>query len=78
MRKVNKDRNMPIGDLKKVDDFLPPPEKLVVPQETMKITISLSKSSVNFFKRQAKRHHIKYQRMIRQLLDRYAMRYSHA
>jgi len=78
MRKLNKDRNMPIGNLKKVDDFLPPPEKLVVPQETMKITISLSKSSVNFFKRQAKRHHIKYQRMIRQLLDRYSMRYSHA
>lgn len=77
-RKINKDTNMPIGKLTRVDDFLPPPEELVVPQDTVKVTISLSKSSVDFFKKQASMHHIKYQRMIRQLLDRYALRYLHA
>lgn len=62
----------------KIDDFLPPPEKLVIPQETVKVTIFLSKSSIDFFKRQAKRYHTKYQKMIRQLVDRYTVLYSRA
>jgi hypothetical protein len=76
MKKIKKDPNMPVGKLTRVDDFLPPPEKLVPPKEAVKITISLSKSSVAFFKEQAKLHHVKYQQMIRQLIDRYASRYQ--
>jgi len=74
MIKKNKNYNddMPIGELKRVKDFLPSPEELVYPEENVKITISLSRKSVNFFKQHAKLRHIKYQRMIRQLLDRYA------
>ncbi|NQT47323.1 MAG: CopG family transcriptional regulator [Candidatus Omnitrophica bacterium] len=75
-RKIDPDK--PYGRLKRVDDFLPPPEKLVLPQETVKITISLSHASVVFFKKQAKHHHTKYQKMIRKLLDGYAARYSQA
>ncbi len=70
------DHDMPIGKLTRVKDFLPPPEGLVFPRETVKITISLSKVSVEFFKRQARQHHIKYQQMIRELLDRYATNFS--
>ena len=70
------DRDMPIGKLKRVKDFLPPPGQLVVPDETVKITISLKKSSVSFFKNQAHKNRTKYQKMIRELLDRYAMQYS--
>lgn len=71
------DEDMPIGKLTRVKDFLPPPDQLVLPQEeVMKVTIALNRSSVNFFKRQAKKHHTKYQRMIRQVLDRYASRYE--
>ena len=70
---VNSD--MPIGELKRVKDFLPPPEHLVVPEETIKVTLSLTKSSLQFFKREAKRHHTKYQKMIRALVDRYAHQY---
>ncbi|MFC1620893.1 CopG family transcriptional regulator [Candidatus Omnitrophota bacterium] len=70
------DPDMPIGKLTRVKDFLPPPEELVFPRETVKVTISLSKSSIEFFKRQARQHHIKYQKMIRELLDRYAAQYS--
>ncbi len=62
----------------RIVDFLPPPEKLVIPQEAVKVTISLSKSSVDFFKQEARQYHTKYQRMIRQLVDRYAMQYSQA
>lgn len=76
MRKKTNDPNKPVGKMARVDDFLPPPDKLVIPQETVKVTLSLSKSSVNFFKRQARLQHIKYQKMIRQLVDRYAKQYS--
>jgi hypothetical protein len=76
MRKKTNDPNKPVGKMTRVGDFLPPPDKLVIPQETVKITLSLSKSSVNFFKHQAKLQHIKYQKMIRQLVDRYAKQYS--
>ena len=75
-KKIGPDR--PIGNMTRIDDFLPPPEKLVIPEDTVKITIFLSKSSVEFFKHYAQRHHIKYQKMIRQLLDRYAKLYSKA
>ena len=78
MRKKRRNPNKPIGRMIRIDDFLPPPEKLIIPEETVKITISLSKLSIDFFKHQAKQHHTKYQKMIRQLLDRYATRYSQA
>lgn len=77
MRKKAYNTDMPIGKLIKVKDFLPPPAELVIPEKTTKITISLNKESVDFFKHQAQRYHTKYQRMIREIVDRYAMRYSH-
>ena len=76
--KKDADWEMPVGKLTRVRDFLPPPSRLVVKQETAKVTIALEKSSVDFFKRQAKKNHTKYQRMIRELLDRYASHYSRA
>lgn len=76
MRKKIIDINKPIGKMTLIDDFLPPPNELIIPEKTIKITISLSKASVDFFKRQAKQHHTKYQKMIRQIVDKYAARYS--
>ena len=61
----------PIEALEVVDDFLPPPEQLAFSDETVKVTISLSKESVRFFKDEAKKHNTKYQKMIRRLLDAY-------
>lgn len=74
-RNKDSDWEMPIGKLTEIPNFLPPPAELAVPDDTVKITISLRKESVDFFKRQAAKHHTKYQRMIRELLDRYASRY---
>ncbi|MCZ6548302.1 MAG: CopG family transcriptional regulator, partial [Deltaproteobacteria bacterium] len=48
------------------------PEDLVFKEENIKVTMSLSKSSVEFFKREAKKHRTQYQKMIRRLLDLYA------
>ena len=61
----------PIGPVKVVPDFLPSPEELAFKEDTVKITITLSKESVEFFKQEAKRHHMQYQKMIRRLLDAY-------
>jgi predicted DNA binding CopG/RHH family protein len=63
--------NGPIGDVKVVRDFLPAPSDLVFREEQVKVTIGLSKASVDFFKEKARRHHTQYQKMIRRLLDLY-------
>ena len=52
--------------------MLPSPEDLAFKEDTVKVTIVLSKSSVDFFKREAKTHDTKYQKMIRRLLESYA------
>ena len=65
----------PIGKVKIVDDFLPHPKELVLKEETAKITISLTKSSIEFFKNEAEKYHTNYQTMIRILVDKYASRY---
>jgi hypothetical protein len=57
---------------KPLKDFLPPPDKLVLRESNVKVTLSLSSRSVNFFKREAKKQHVPYQRMIRALVDAYA------
>lgn len=53
-----------------VDD-LPSLEDLANREETVKVTIALSKLSVEFFKREARSRRTQYQRMIRRLLDEY-------
>ena len=63
--------NEPIGDPKVIRDFLPSPEELAFRDEDVKITISLSKKSVDFFKSEATKSDTQYQRMIRRLLDAY-------
>jgi hypothetical protein len=66
----------PLGNLRVIPDFLPRPEDLALRSERVKVTISLSKRSVEFFRREAKKHNAQYQGMIRRLLDAYAERYS--
>ena len=70
------DEALPVGRLTRVKDSLPPPDQLVMPEDTVKVTLLLSRTSIKFFKRQAGRHGTKYQRMIRRLLDHYAEQYS--
>ena len=74
MKKI--DKNMPIGRLERVKDFLPSPANLAVQENTVKVTLNLSESTIGFFKKEAKRYHTKYQKMVRALLDRYAERYT--
>jgi hypothetical protein len=66
----------PMGDLRVVKDLLPPPDKLVMKEDNVKVTISLKKSSIIFFKEQAKLQKTSYQRMIREVVDWYASHYQ--
>lgn len=61
----------PIGRIELIEDFLPSPEQLVLKEETVRVTLALTKESVDFFKKVAKEQHTHYQTMIRSLLEQY-------
>ena len=65
-----------IKGAKVIDDFLPPPHELVLRDDTVKVTISLTKKSVDFFKKSASEQGVPYQTMIRKVLDLYSQRYQ--
>ena len=76
MKKKIKYTNEPMGKVRVVADFLPSPEELVLKDETVKVTILLSKASVDFFKEEARKENTHYQKMIRRLLDEYTAHQS--
>ncbi|MCP5279044.1 MAG: hypothetical protein H6935_11875 [Thiobacillus sp.] len=61
----------PLGKVQVVADFLPSPAELAFREEGVKVTLALSKKSIEFFKSEATKHHTHYQRMIRRLIDAY-------
>ncbi|RKX81985.1 MAG: CopG family transcriptional regulator [Spirochaetes bacterium] len=61
---------------REIKDFLPPPEQLILKEDTKKVTIVLSQKSVEFFKEKSKVTHVPYQLMIRKVLDNYTEAYS--
>jgi len=61
----------PLGKTQVIPDFLPTPAELAFREEGVKITLSLSRKSIEFFKAEATKNHTQYQRMIRRLLDAY-------
>lgn len=75
MKKRIKYSDEPIGPLKVVPDFLPSPSELAFREDEIKVTLSLSRRSVAFFKAEAKKRRTPYQRMIRRLIDAYAERH---
>ena len=68
----------PMGELEVLGDFLPSPAELAFREDGVKVTLALSKSSVDFFKSEAAKHQTQYQRMIRRLLDSYVDAHSGA
>lgn len=76
MKSRKKYSDEPMGELRIIRDFLPPPDQLVLKEENVKITISLKKSSVEFFKKEAQKHRTSYQKMIRRVIDWYASQYQ--
>ena len=82
MKKDNHYDNAPedirqaLAAAQQISDFLPPPEQLILKEETKKITIVLSQKSVGFFKEKSKAARVPYQQMIRKVLDSYTEAYS--
>lgn len=76
MKKKIEYNDEPLGEVKVVKDFLPSPEDLAFREETVKVTLHLSRPSVEFFKKEARKRHTPYQRMIRRLLDEYAAQHA--
>jgi len=62
--------NEPI-DAQVIADFLPLPNELLFNEEGVKVTLILSKKSIEFFKLIAKQQDTQYQYMISQLIDTY-------
>lgn len=76
MKKRTRYTDVRLGRLRVIRDTLPPPEQLAFREEGVKVTMTLSKSSVDYFKREAKKHHAQYQKMIRTLIDAYTASHS--
>jgi len=76
MRKKTRYTNEAMGRVRVVKDFLPSPDQLVLREESVKVTISLSKSSVEYFKRVASENRTQYQKLIRKVLDLYASHFT--
>ncbi len=62
--------NQPI-EARVVSDFLPSPENLVLKEKKTRVTLTLTKKSLDFFKDSAQKHNASYQAMIRRLIDYY-------
>jgi len=70
------DEPMQVGRM--LRDLLPPPESLVPKEDAVKVTISLSARSIHFFKAEAAKGGVQYQRMIRRVLDAYVEAFDDA
>lgn len=75
-KNVDKFGDMPVGNLTRVPDFLPPPEELIAADTMVKVTLSIDRSSLEFFKAMANKLGAKYQKMMREVLRGYAQQYS--
>ncbi len=73
---TNEPPDVDLDNAKRIKDFLPPPHELVFKEKTIKVTLALTKESVDFFKKEADKHDIKYQKMIRSLIDQYVSAHS--
>ena len=76
MKKKTKYSNEKLGEVEVVKDFLPSPEDLTFKEDTVKVTLNLSRSSIEFFKQLAQKNGSQYQKVIRKLLDSYTSHYS--
>lgn len=71
MNAKTKYTNEPLGDVKVIADFLSTPADLAFNEKGVKVTLALSKKSVELFKSEAAKNNTQYQRIIRRLLDAY-------
>jgi len=76
MKKKIKYANEAMDKVRMVKDFLPSPAQWAFKEDNVKVTLALSRSSVEFFKAQASQHKTAYQKMIRNLLGTYTLQHG--
>jgi hypothetical protein len=76
MRKKIRYTDEPLGRIRIIEDFLPPPEALVLRKDKVKVTLELNKGSIDFFKREARKQKTSYQKMIREVVDIYVSHFQ--
>ncbi len=57
---------------------MPTPGQIAMEENSVKITLSISELSRDFFKNQAEKTHTSYQKLIRRVLDAYAKKNSNS
>jgi len=72
MNRKNRYSDEPMVSLRRTDDFLPSSAELVLKEELVEVTISVTLRTVEFLKREAETLGTDYQTMIRNLLEEYA------
>lgn len=75
-KKICNFKNPQKNSTKGAKKFLPPPNDLIPKDDLVKVTLLLNKSSIEYFKKEAKSHKACYQAMIRTLLDEYTKHYQ--
>ena len=66
----------PLGPVKILKDFLPKPQELAFREETVEIKVPISRRSMEFFKKQGKKHRTSAAQLIRALADSYAEKFE--
>ena len=77
-RKEKSEEDFPSEKASVIPDFLPPPSELAKWKTKVVITMALDAETLEFFKKEAKKRGGKYQKMIREVLKRYADHYNKA
>ena len=78
MKKRKIDPDIPYGKLTEIPNFLPPPAELAKAKTTVIVTLGLDPETIYFFKKHADKYGTKYQKMIREVLARYASHFKDA
>ena len=64
-------QNIPVGKIDRTIKDMPYPIGLVPVEKKVRVSIYFNQSTVRYFRKEADRHHTKYQRMMRAVLERY-------
>jgi predicted DNA binding CopG/RHH family protein len=72
LRALDKNKNSTSDSTWIAAPAFPKPDDLIKKEDNIKVTLELSKKSIDLFKKYAKKRGFKYQKMIRILVDTYA------
>jgi len=78
MKKESKTKlnNQNVNEVSRFKSSMPSLDQLAQKEDAVKVTLSLTKSSVDYFKSEAAKREVCYQVMIRNLIDEYVKHFA--